>query len=122
MTVDLPQPNFSTIDVRQQREILLAILCDFLTDDNVNELGRWCAHVGFDLGALSDPSDLCPAWLGHYRRGRLYDVDQAVSDYLSWLRKPAESTLLSKAKVSSPRRNHVRLNLPVDLGNLSNDL
>lgn len=40
------------LNVRQQSAIMLDILCHFLTQDTVSQLGAWCDHVGFDISAL----------------------------------------------------------------------
>lgn len=79
-------------DVRQQTAIILDILCHFLTGDRVSQLKSWCDHVGFDITALSQTADFGAAWLGHYRQGRGYSVERAISDYLSWTSLEKQAT------------------------------
>lgn len=99
-----PSPTCETTDVRTQQWIIWSILCDIIEVDGIDELGNWIDHVGFDLTALRDPSDLMAAWLGHYRRGRRYDVDRALNDLLTW--PPTANRLASpnarQAKRSMP--------------------
>jgi len=79
-----------------QRGIILSILFEFLEDDNIGDLDDWIDHVGFDLTAIRDPADLPAAWLGHYHRGRGYDVDRALNDLLTWPPIAARIAFLSK--------------------------
>jgi len=93
-------------DIRNQRDLILSILCDFLEDDRIADLGDWLDHAGFDLTALWYPADLPAAWVAHYRRGRVYDVDRALNDLLTWPPIAAHIDFLSKQSqrtVSSPR-------------------
>ena len=42
------------------KNLLAGILVDFLEND-LNNLGTYLEHVGFDVGALGKPRDLLPA-------------------------------------------------------------
>lgn len=58
---------------------LVWVLADFASDPD--QLVKYLAHVGFDIEALSDPSQLSDAYLGHYRLGQgTYDTDRATMD------------------------------------------
>ena len=98
--LDEPDHNVDLTKVCEQRSMILSILCDFLEEDRIADLGDWVDHVGFDLTALRYPADLPAAWVAHYRLGRGYDVDRALNDLLTWPPIAAEITLLSK---QSPR-------------------
>jgi len=58
----------------------VGLLVDILEND-LDNLGAYLEHVGFDASALGKPSDLLPAWAGHYRIGQgTYDTDRAATD------------------------------------------
>lgn len=66
------------------KNMLEGVLMDFMENDLEN-LGPYLKHVGFDIGALGETSDLLPAWLGHYRIGQgTYDTDRAALDLATW--------------------------------------
>ena len=119
------RPDHDLNDVRRQRALILSILCDFFEEDTVDQLAEWCRHVGFDLSALSDNPDLVPAWLGHYRCRRGYDVERALSDLVAW---PPIADRIAKLSKHSPdaaqKKGRIQTAeiLPINLGNLSNDL
>ena len=103
---DDPDHNVDLTKVCDQRSMILSILCDFLEDDRIADLGDWLDHVGFDLTAIRYPADLPAAWVAHYRRGRVYDADRALNDLLTWPPIAARIAFLSKQPkrtVSSPR-------------------
>jgi hypothetical protein len=82
---NINQPaDMDLTDVRNQRNLILSILYDFLEEDSIGQLGCWVAHVGFDLNAIRYPADLPAAWLAHYRHGRGYDVERALNDLVTW--------------------------------------
>ena len=66
------------------RNLLVGLLVDILENDLEN-LGTYLEYVGFDASALGKPSDLLPAWLGHYRIGQgTYDAGRAAIDLATW--------------------------------------
>ena len=68
----------------EAKNLVTGILVDFLENDLEN-LGAYFEHVGFDAGALGTPRDLLPAWVGHYRIGQgTYDTDRALMDLTTW--------------------------------------
>jgi hypothetical protein len=91
--------------VSHQRDRILSILCDVLEQDGADHLGQWFNHVGFDPAAMRDNSDLIPAWLGHYRNGRSYDVDRALNDFLSWPPIADRVAVLSLERKSKAERS-----------------
>ena len=119
--------NVDLTKVFDQRRIILSILCDFLEEDRIADLGDWLDHVGFDLTALRYPADLSAAWAAHYRLGRGYDVDRALNDHLTWPPIAARIALLSEqsrptgsAACELEKRRSQKLS--IDLGNLADDL
>jgi hypothetical protein len=102
-------PDDNLTDVRHQRDLILSILCDVLEQDGAIQLGKWFDHVGFDATALRHNSDLMQAWLGHYRRGRRYDVDRALNDLLSWPPIADRIATLSKEKTNHTCRASKKL-------------
>lgn len=118
-------PEIDQMEVNEQRDLILSILCDVIKIDGASHLGEWFDHVGFDLTALREHSDLLPAWLGHYRSGRHYDIDRALSDLISWPPIAARITALSKEQgeiASARRKKDTSKKLPHDLGNSTDDL
>ncbi len=71
------------LTIEQQKNLILGILNTFLED--LDNLGNYIDHVGFDIGMIADPEELPRAWLGFYRirRGQ-YDVDRACNDLAAW--------------------------------------
>jgi len=68
----------------EAKALLTSILSDFLEND-LDNLGAYINHVGFDVDAITDAPELLPAWLGHYRIGQgTYDTDRATMDLLTW--------------------------------------
>lgn len=68
----------------EAKNLLAGILVD-LAENDLNNLGPYLAHVGFDAGALGKPRDLLPAWVGHYRIGQgTYDTNRALMDLTTW--------------------------------------
>jgi hypothetical protein len=117
-----PSLDVDLADVRNQRNLILSILSDFLEDDTISDLGDWLEHVSFDLTAIRHPADLQAAWVAHYRRGRAYDVDRAFGDLLSW---PPLAERIADLSAKGRREGHEKPaldDLVVDLGNLTNDL
>lgn len=94
--MDAPHHDVDLTKVCDQRSMILSILCDFLEDDRIADFGDWLDHVGFDLTAIRYPADLPAAWVAHYRRGRVYDVDGALNDLLTWPPIAARIAFLSK--------------------------
>lgn len=97
-------PEVDRMTVRHQSDLILSILCDILEQDGADHLGKWFDHVGFDPTSLRHNSDLMPAWLGHYRSGRRYDVDRALNDLLSWPPIADLIATLSKEKANQTGR------------------
>lgn len=93
--LDEPELNVDLTKVCEQRGMILSILCNFLEEDRLADLGDWLDHARFDLTALRYPADLPAAWVAHYRLGRGYDVDRALKDLLTWPPIAAEITFLS---------------------------
>ncbi|MDB2369292.1 hypothetical protein N9V68_01750, partial [Octadecabacter sp.] len=55
----------------------LSILADMTPD----QIGPYIAHVGFDVCAITDSTELPAAWVAHYRLGQgTYDLDRACMD------------------------------------------
>lgn len=68
----------------EAKAILAGILADFAETD-LDNLGDYLKHCGFDIGAISKPRDLLDAWVGHYRIGQgTYDTDRALLDLTTW--------------------------------------
>lgn len=66
------------------KDILAGILVDFMQEDLEN-LGGYLKHCGFDIGAIEKSRDLLDAWIGHYRIGQgTYDTDRALLDLTTW--------------------------------------
>ncbi|WP_156215180.1 hypothetical protein [Pseudorhodobacter antarcticus] len=125
--MDEPDQDVELTKVCDQRSMILSILCDFLEEDRIADLGDWLDHAGFDLTAIRYPADLPAAWVAHYRNGRSYDVDRALNDLLAWPPIAAEIAFLSKQSqvtVSTPNGpgNRAPKSLPIDLGKLADDL
>lgn len=99
-----PAPKTTITTVHEQRGIILSILEDFLDEDALDRMFQWFDHVGFDIVALRDPHDLGPAWLGHYRRGRGYDMDRVFHDYLTWPPIAQRIAFLTKQKEEETAR------------------
>ena len=94
--MDEPDQNVDLTKACDQRSMILSILCDFLEEDKLADLGDWLDHAGFDLTALRYPADLPAAWVAHYRRGRGYDVERALNHLLTWPPIAAHIAFLSK--------------------------
>ena len=89
-----PEPQLS---LEEQKKIILNILADFCTD--ADELPRFLGHVGYDIGAISHPSQLIPSYLGHCRlKTGTYDVDRACNDLATWPPIAAEIRRLIRKK------------------------
>lgn len=68
----------------EAKAILASILVDFL-EGNLDNLGDYLKHCGFDIGAISKPRELLDAWVGHYRIDQgTYDTDGALLDITTW--------------------------------------
>lgn len=68
----------------EAKALIVSILVDFLQND-LDDLGDYLAHCGFDIGATETPRELLDAWQGFYRIGQgTYDTDRALSDLTSW--------------------------------------
>lgn len=78
-----PDPDHLTSEDKQ--DIILSLLVDILEDEDVTALPSYIRHVGFDITAIGDPSNLPRAWLAHYRiRQGHYDLERALNDFATW--------------------------------------
>ena len=66
----------------EAKSLLAGMLVDALEGPNP---GKYLTHVGFDLAAIQDSSELLPAWFGHYRIEQgTYDIDRAAMDLATY--------------------------------------
>lgn len=82
----------------EQKNLIIGILNSFLED--IDTLGPYLAHVGFDLAVIKHTRELIPAWMGFYRilHGQ-YDVERAFADLVSWPPIATRIAELSRQKV-----------------------
>lgn len=68
----------------EAKAMLLSILLNF-AEGSTGRLFEYFAHVGFDVPALDNSTQISAAWLGHYRIGQgTYDTDRALLDFTTW--------------------------------------
>lgn len=75
------------------------LICNILNMvlNELDHLGPYLDHIGFDIAAIRRPSDLQVAFLGHYRvRPGVYDVERAHQDLLNYPRLRGASGNFSK--------------------------
>jgi len=76
--------------LERQKGLIYNILNMALED--LDHLGPYLDHIGFDIAAIRHPGDLHVAFLGHYRiRPGVYDVERAHQDLLNYPRLPGAS-------------------------------
>ena len=73
--------------VNDDKNMISGILTSFIEVDDWADISNYFHHVGFDVSGITDPLDLIPAWLGHYRiKHGVYDVERACSDLATYPR------------------------------------
>lgn len=65
--------------------IILSILSDIVQSRDDDDLRNWFDHIGFDVGAISHPSQLQASYLGFYSDANgKPDADRATHDLATW--------------------------------------